>query len=129
MTIRKGARGFPQTFQGVRMVYISRCLLSFSIRGKDQKYNPTSNNLNIKSIFSLEGFPLAIVSDNGRQFSSSEFEDFDTSNSIKHLFSPMYHPQSKWLAERFVQTIKTSISKSVDEGSNLEDALIDFLFL
>ncbi|KII72987.1 Gag-Pro-Pol polyprotein [Thelohanellus kitauei] len=81
----------------------------------------------LKSIFSLERFPLAIVSDNGRQFSSSEFEDFCTSKSIKNFYSPPYHPQSNGLAEVFVQTFKTSISKSLDEGSNLEDAVVDFL--
>ncbi|KII71840.1 Pol polyprotein [Thelohanellus kitauei] len=60
----------------------------------------------LKSIFSIEGFPMALVSDNGRQITSSEFENFCNSKVIEHLFSAPYLPQSNGLAERFVQSLK-----------------------
>ncbi|KII70570.1 hypothetical protein RF11_04929 [Thelohanellus kitauei] len=46
---------------------------------------------------------------------------------VLNIFSSPYHPQSNGLAERFIQTFKTSISKSLDEDSNLEDAVVDCL--
>ncbi|KII74158.1 Pro-Pol polyprotein [Thelohanellus kitauei] len=81
----------------------------------------------LKSIFCLEGYPETLVSDNGRQFVSLEFSDFCTTHGIMHKFSPPYHPESNGLAERFVQSFKSSISKSMDSGSTLEDSVYDYL--
>ena len=65
----------------------------------------------LKQIFSIEGFCEVIVSDNGTQFTSQEFEDFCTEHGIKHITSPSYHPASNGEAERFVSTFKNHMIK------------------
>ena len=46
------------------------------------------------------GFPTTLVSDNGPQLVSEEFEDKMKKWGVKHLLSPPYHPASNGLAER-----------------------------
>ena len=65
----------------------------------------------LDGLFSRYGLPLEIVSDNGPQFISKEFEDFLSERGIKHSPVPAYHPQSNGQAERFVQTFKNSLKK------------------
>ena len=49
---------------------------------------------------------VAIVSDNGTCFTSSEFESFLKLNGITHLKSASYHSSTNGLAERAVQIVK-----------------------
>ncbi|XP_017482686.1 PREDICTED: uncharacterized protein K02A2.6-like [Rhagoletis zephyria] len=72
--------------------------------------------LELRRIFSYFGLPNTIVSDNGPPFNSAEFTDFCTSNSIKCLKSPPYHPQSNGAAERAVQTVENGLRKSLDDN-------------
>jgi len=65
----------------------------------------TINALN--TIFSRCGYPEQLVSDNGPQLPSSEFESFLKLHEIKHITTAPWHPSSnRGLAERFVQTLK-----------------------
>ena len=48
----------------------------------------------LQSIFASEGIPLQLVSDNGPQFVSEEFETFLKRNGVKHIKSAPYHPSS-----------------------------------
>ena len=57
------------------------------------------------------GFPTTLVSDNGPQLVSKEFEDKMTKWGIKHLLSPPYHPASNGLAERAVGLVKDRLKK------------------
>ena len=57
----------------------------------------------LKDIFSIEGLPRTIVTDNGPQFISNDFEEFCNKHGIQHITSPPYHPPSNGEAERFVQ--------------------------
>ena len=77
----------------------------------------------LQQIFSIEGLPDTIVTDNGTQFVSSEFENFCVGLNIKHLTSPVFHPASNGEAERFVQTFKCSLDKNVKGGKSLIEAL------
>ncbi len=52
------------------------------------------------------GLPQLLVSDNGPQLVSEEFEVFMKANEIQHIQSAPYHPSTNGLAERFVQTMK-----------------------
>ncbi|CAI2736848.1 unnamed protein product [Schistosoma spindalis] len=66
----------------------------------------------LTEIFSRNGIPDVIVSDNGSQFTSSQFQSFCQRLAIKHLRSPPYHPQSNGQAERFVDTFKRALTKT-----------------
>jgi transposase InsO family protein len=57
------------------------------------------------------GVPETIASDNRMQFTSHEFGELCKANTISHILSPPYHPQSKGWAERFVDTFKRGLLK------------------
>ena len=64
--------------------------------------------------FDTHGLSRVIVTDNGINFTSTEFEDFLTKNGIKHIKSAPFHLSSNGLAERAVQSFKTSMQKMGD---------------
>lgn len=71
----------------------------------------------LRSVFSRFGLPQQIVSDNGPQLVSDEFQSFLSLNGIQHIRSAPYHPSTNGLAERFVQTLKKAIKASQGKGS------------
>ncbi|XP_014676701.1 PREDICTED: uncharacterized protein K02A2.6-like [Priapulus caudatus] len=81
----------------------------------------------LKQIFTIEGSPDTIVTDNGPQFVSREFEKFCVQLGIHHVTSPPYHPASNGEAERFVQSLKTGLDKNCAGGAGLKDAIRVFL--
>jgi transposase InsO family protein len=80
----------------------------------------------LRDCFVRFGIPEQIVSDNGRQFTSHEFQEFCTGNGIKHTTSSVYHPRSNGEAERFVKTFKDAMSKGPRHDWEL--TLTRFLF-
>ena len=70
----------------------------------------------MKAVFAELGVPDVIVSDGGPQYTSAEFKDFMKQWQIEHRVSSPRNPQSNGMAERCVQTIKTSLIKSMGEG-------------
>ena len=62
------------------------------------------------------GIPEQIVSDNGPQFSSSEFGQFSKVNGVKHVSVSPYHPASSGFAEQFVQTFRKATKRGVKDG-------------
>ena len=82
----------------------------------------------VRSMFAQHGIPEQLVSDNGPQFTSTEFAQFMEGNRIKHILSAPYHPASNGLAERFVQTLKRTLKASVKEGKTIHHRLAEFLF-
>ena len=92
---------------------------------------PNSSTRTIKllnQIFIQHGIPETIVTDNGLQFTSSQFQEFCQQNSINHVRSPPYHPQSNGQAERFVDTFKRAMLKARGEGTTY-DIIERFLFV
>ncbi|PIC40074.1 hypothetical protein B9Z55_011551 [Caenorhabditis nigoni] len=87
----------------------------------------TSTVRTLKEIFSQNGLPETIVSDNGTQFVSKEFATMCQENGIEHLRSPAFHPQSNGQAERFVDTLKRGLKKLKGEGSVSNETLSEFL--
>ncbi|XP_035900492.1 uncharacterized protein K02A2.6-like [Anopheles stephensi] len=73
------------------------------------------------------GMPETIVSDNGTQFTSSEFGDFCIQNGIHHVRTAPYHPQSNGQAERFVDTFKRAVKKIREGNGGMHEALDEFL--
>ena len=79
-----------------------------------------------RELFARHGVPQQLVSDNGPQFVSAEFEHFLKMNGIKHSTSAPYHPASNGLAERFVQTFKQALRAS-DSRVPVEERVAKFL--
>lgn len=67
----------------------------------------------LRNVFAAYGFPEEIVSDNGPQLVSQDFEQFLSTNNIKHTKAPPYHPISNGAAERLVQTTKRALLKQL----------------
>ena len=67
-----------------------------------------------------------IVSDGGPQYTSAEFKDFTKQWQIKHRASSPRNPQSNGMAERCVQTMKASLIKTMEEGGDVDLALLTY---
>ncbi|CAF2039059.1 unnamed protein product [Rotaria magnacalcarata] len=82
----------------------------------------------LSSLFSRYGLCETIVSDNGSQFTSTEFSDFCVRNGIKHITTSPGHPQSNGQAERYVDIVKSALKKGLYNGGKISDVLLRFLF-
>ena len=80
----------------------------------------------LRTIFATHGLPRVLVTDNGAQFTSSEFRAFTRGNGIKHVYSSPYHPATNGLAERAVQSFKEHM-KRLPTGT-IPEKLARFLF-
>ena len=69
----------------------------------------------LKHIFSQNGFPTTIVSDNGSQFCSRQFEKFLQDNKIEHVKTSPYHPQRNGIVERLHGSLNAIIAKTVEK--------------
>ena len=75
-------------------------------------------------LFSIEGYPDEIVSDNGPPFQSKEFAKFLSGLGIKHTTSSPGYPCSNGFIERHIQTVKNMLSKSSNTRS-FQEVLAD----
>ncbi|KAL3098815.1 hypothetical protein niasHT_024569 [Heterodera trifolii] len=77
----------------------------------------------LRYLFTRHGIPETIVSDNGTQFSSSEFAKFVAANGITHLFSAPYNPiklkgegkPNKEIIDTFLITYRTTPNDTLPE--------------
>ena len=81
----------------------------------------------LKLLFARHGLPQQVISDNGLQFTSSEFTGFLRANRIKHILCAPYHPASNGQVERFVQTLKRTLKTCRKDGKTLHHRLAEFL--
>ncbi|KAL4008088.1 hypothetical protein ACER0C_001940 [Sarotherodon galilaeus] len=72
----------------------------------------------LKSQFARHGIPETVISDNGPQFSSHEFQDFAKEWEFCHNTMSPHHAQSNGMAERGVQTVKLLLKKAKAEGND-----------
>lgn len=94
-----------------------------------EKMNTTTSAKTIETLqklFARYGVPAQLVSDNGPQFTSEEFQQFLKRNGIKHITSASYHPATNGLAECAVQSFKNAM-KSETEVTSLNIKLARFL--
>ena len=80
----------------------------------------------LQTVFAQFGLPETLVSDNGPNLVSAEFEEFLQRNGITHVTSSPYHPATNGLAERAVQIFKQGMRKVKD--GKLSDRMARFLF-
>lgn len=70
--------------------------------------------------------PLQVVTDDGLQFTSQQFEQFMKVDNCKHMMTSPYHLATNGLAERFVQSLMQAIRASWKEKS-LAHRMANFL--
>ena len=82
------------------------------------KSTSTNETIDVLSmIFARNGLPDTLVSDNATSFSSYEFSEFLSRNSVKHITPAPYSPSSNGQAERGVRTVKDLLKKSSSKKS------------
>lgn len=79
-----------------------------------------------KQQFARHGIPDILVSDNGRQFVSSEFAEFVNIWQFTHVTTSPYHSQSNGKAESAVKIVKTIIKKSKRDKKELWLCILDW---
>ncbi|XP_033745588.1 uncharacterized protein K02A2.6-like [Pecten maximus] len=87
--------------------------------------NMSSNNTiqYIKSQCSRYGIMDKLITDNGPQFASAEFNEFTKQYGIQHETSSPHYAQSNGQAERCVQTVKNLLRKA-DNGDPYKALLV-----
>lgn len=68
----------------------------------------------LKVIFARFGVPETFLSNNGPQFTSTEFVDFARDYGFQHVTSSPKYPQSNGEAECAVRTVKQLLNKNKD---------------
>lgn len=84
----------------------------------------TSTIEKCKQIFAAYGLPQVIVTDNGRTFTSHDFQLFLKQNGIRHKLTSL---ATNGQAERFVQTLKQSLKRMNCNPRNVNVALNQLL--
>lgn len=92
-----------------------------------KQINSTNTIKILRNIFAQFGIPVTVVTDNGVQFTSLEFQNFMKMNGICHKRTAPYHPATNGQAERFVQTLKQSLRAMKHEGNSRELELAKML--
>lgn len=81
----------------------------------------------LSTVFSREGNSKELVSDNGSQFVSQEFEAFLQDRGIVHRKSSVYYPRANGEIERFNRSLKDSLQTALLEGKQWKEFVTDFL--
>ena len=81
----------------------------------------------LEKIFSIHGFPIEFVSDNGPPFQGHDFQSYLATNGIKHRKITPYWPQANSHVERFMRTIEKSVRIAHSQGKNWKHDLYRFL--
>ena len=77
----------------------------------------------LTDIFTRFGFPEELVSDNGKQFISDEFEAFLKSCRIRHIRVSPYYARSNGKLERFHRYLKKNFRAVISEGKSWQKEL------
>ena len=78
----------------------------------------------LKVHFTRYGCPETLITDNGLQFSSTEFHSFKTSWNFQHETSSPGHPQANGSAEAAVKIVKRIFRKCTASGQDPYKALL-----
>jgi transposase InsO family protein len=81
----------------------------------------------LDAIFSRQGIPDVLKSDNGPPFNGTEFESYAKHCGFTHRKITPYWPQANGEAERFMRTLQKSIRAAIIEKRNWKQAMNQFL--
>ena len=80
----------------------------------------------LKPMFATHGAPVQLLSDNGRNYISQEFEQFSKDWEFEHVTcSPHYH-KSNGRAEAAVKIMKNILKKSINSNTDVHKALLEW---
>jgi hypothetical protein len=93
----------------------------------DNVTNITSERIieSLKNQFARHGIPAELITDNGTQFSSMKFKEFNKTYNFQHTTSSPHYPQSNGKAEKAVQIAKNLIKKCTADKQDIYLALLD----
>jgi transposase InsO family protein len=80
----------------------------------------------LKELFGMFGLPKAIVSDNGPAFRSEEFRQYFMKRGVELWPTPVGHPKSNGLVERFVGNFKMHMKITEGKG-DIDSRMHSFL--
>ncbi|XP_033114040.1 uncharacterized protein K02A2.6-like [Anneissia japonica] len=83
----------------------------------------------LTKVFSRDGYPEELVSDNGTQLTGQEFETFLKKRNIKHRFSVMYHPEGNSTVERFNRILNETIQTARIYKRPVKNAVTELIAL
>lgn len=81
--------------------------------------------LKLRTHFARYGSPQTVVTDNGPQFASQEFEKFAASWRFEHRTSSPHYPRSNGQAEAAVKTMKQIMRRAEADKSDVYKAILD----
>ena len=71
--------------------------------------------------------PVRILSDRGRSFLSGLMAEVEKLLGFKKVNTTAYHPQTDGLVERYIQTLKAMLAKTLTEGGKDWDEKIPYV--
>lgn len=77
----------------------------------------------LDDVFSKEGFPKAVKSDNGPPFNGEEYKQYCSDRGIQTVFSTPFFPQQNGLVENFMKVVNKAMSTASSTGSSFNDEL------
>ncbi len=77
-----------------------------------------------KTLFSEQGIPDKVMSDNGKQYDCERFKTFAATWGFTHTTSSSHFSQSNGFVERTIQTVKTALQKAKVSGKDPDMALL-----
>lgn len=80
----------------------------------------------LKLHFARYGVPDVLVNDNGPQYTSVQFKQFEKDWGVEHVYSSPHYPQSNCKAESAVKIIKRIMRKSKESGNDPWLALLEY---
>ena len=78
-------------------------------------------------LFARHGIPKEILTDQGTNFTSQLFLELYRMLGVKAIRTTPYHPQTDGLVERFNQTLKQMLRKTIDEEGREWDKLLPYV--
>jgi transposase InsO family protein len=72
----------------------------------------------LTDLFCRHGLPDNLISDNGPQFCSAEFENFLSSLGVHHSKTAVYNPSANGAVERFNKVLKEGLSVACAESAS-----------
>ena len=77
-----------------------------------------------KEIFSEQGVPEKVISDNGRHYDSAVYRAFASTWGFSHVTSSPHYPQSNGFIERTIQSVKNTLKKAKASGKDAHMAMM-----